>query len=424
MNEFVVSNGIKIIYYPVNYVHSIVIGLYIRTGSRYEHPLNNGITHLLEHLHFRRMGTLSQDEIYYRMESYGSTLRATTYKDYLRFHMKVRPNRLKECINLFQAILGSLNWTESEYEQEKTVVLNQVQERDSYLDIGQYVSKAVWKGNALSLPIMGNEETINKIQLSDVIQYKQTHFNPSQIAFFITGCIDSNGIDIVNSELNKIALDDNQDVQKPGFQNIKYQPRKPDIHLINTVGSYLDVNVSFDVNYEDATREELILLNCILGEGVGSRLQRVIREKSGLTSTIGSELEEYEDAAVIHVNFSIHKKYVYDCLALVVETLNRMKDGIGTSDFDTTMPFYTENLWFWLDNPEELNHQLAHDYFVLNRAKRDIPERIDLFKQVNASRVMEIAKLIFKSERASLVVLGSTGKLTKKEFTRILKDLD
>lgn len=98
MNEFNLPNGIKTIYYPIQQTHSITIGLYIKVGSRYENSSNNGITHLLEHLHFRRLGVLTQEEIYHNMESLGSTLRAATHKDFVRYHMKVRPKHLNECI--------------------------------------------------------------------------------------------------------------------------------------------------------------------------------------------------------------------------------------------------------------------------------------------------------------------------------------
>ena len=62
------SNGLTFIYYPISNAQSVEIGLYVKAGSRYETKSNNGITHLLEHMHFRQLGNMSQEEIYKQTE--------------------------------------------------------------------------------------------------------------------------------------------------------------------------------------------------------------------------------------------------------------------------------------------------------------------------------------------------------------------
>ena len=77
------SNGLTVIFYPIQYTKSVEIGLYVKAGSRYETKRNNGITHLLEHIHFRQLGEMSQEEIYQETECMGSSLQGTTYKENL-----------------------------------------------------------------------------------------------------------------------------------------------------------------------------------------------------------------------------------------------------------------------------------------------------------------------------------------------------
>ena len=94
MDEFILNNGFHIASFSMPNTHSITVGLYIRAGSKYESFEENGITHFLEHLHFRRLGDLSQQDLYYNMESIGGTLRAQTGRDYLKFSMKILPKSL------------------------------------------------------------------------------------------------------------------------------------------------------------------------------------------------------------------------------------------------------------------------------------------------------------------------------------------
>ncbi len=423
MNEYYLSNGIKVFYYPNLHTHSISLGLYIKTGSVYENNSNNGITHLLEHLHFRRLGKMSQDELYTKMESIGSSLRAITYKDFLRFYMKIRPKFIKESISFFQEIINTVKWEEDEFEKEKQVVLCQIEDKNSYINIDSLVSETVWKDSPLSLSIMGTRKNLINMQLDDIVEYKKCYFRPDNLAFFITGCISNDEIHLINSELSSIIFESS--LKKCLSREIKIKPnqRSPDINFVNINGNYLDVNISFDVDYKLVSREEIILLNCMLGEGVGSKLQRKIREENALTSNIYSSVEDYKDVAVIHIKYSIKKNCLYESLRLIVEVLNSMKIDISKSDFETTIPFYTENLWYILDDTDELNFKLGYEYFILEMPEYSIDKKISLYKSISGSDLMKAANIVFKSTNASVVVLGSTSKLTKKEIKSIFQML-
>lgn len=79
------DNGLTVLFHQMPNTHSVTVGLYVKAGCLYENEHHIGITHLLEHLHFRKLGVLSQKELYYKMECIGSTLRAATYRDFLKF---------------------------------------------------------------------------------------------------------------------------------------------------------------------------------------------------------------------------------------------------------------------------------------------------------------------------------------------------
>ena len=104
MQKRTLNNGLKVICYPIEHAMSVEIGLYIRAGARYENKENNGITHLLEHMHFRQLGDMNQKEIYETTEMMGTSLRGTTYKEMLCFNMKVRPKYLEKSLDIFEKI--------------------------------------------------------------------------------------------------------------------------------------------------------------------------------------------------------------------------------------------------------------------------------------------------------------------------------
>ena len=64
---------------------------------------------MLEHMYFRKLGDLAQADLYYKMESVGSTLIASTYRDFIKFTMKVAPVYLKTCWGIMETFLKSQN---------------------------------------------------------------------------------------------------------------------------------------------------------------------------------------------------------------------------------------------------------------------------------------------------------------------------
>lgn len=420
MNEFCLKNGLRLIIDLMPNTHSVSIGLYVKAGSRYESLDENGITHFLEHLFFRKLGNLSQQELYYRMESIGSTLRASTYKDMLRFYMKIRPDYLNECVEIFKNFFTTSTWTEEEFEREKTVVLNQIAQRDSYTKIEPYIYKTVWGDSPLSYEIMGNSEVVSQMSIQQLTEYKSRIMNANNMLICITGCINGEQIDAIKAAFECLDI-------PRGIENriespfVKIALRHPDITIAKVNWDYLDVNLSFDLDYNDTFLFEINMLSTILSEGVGSRLPVLIREELGYTAEIYSEIESYEDTAVLHIRFNVHKKLFYDCLRSIIKALNKMKIDIQKRDLDISLPFYTENLMFSRDDSEETNLYNGYDTLVINQKNvsndlRNNSETINRFRL--------LSKKFFCSQCTSLVVLGDCSRITKKKIKEILMQLD
>ncbi|RGI76372.1 insulinase family protein [Ruminococcus bromii] len=66
------KNGITFISQKLDNVHSVTISVNFKVGSLYEDQINNGITHLIEHLFFRQWDNLPQKQLYYEMQCMGA----------------------------------------------------------------------------------------------------------------------------------------------------------------------------------------------------------------------------------------------------------------------------------------------------------------------------------------------------------------
>lgn len=371
-------------------------------------------------MHFRKLNSYSQEELYYKMESIGSTLRATTYRDFLKFTMKVIPEKVDECIDIFRQIISTIEWTDEEIEKEKQVVKRQIIEKGNYINLDDEVRKQVFKNHGLSNKIMGDIHKIDNLKNVDLKKFKQEKFTASNMMFFITGNLQDSEIKVINCKLKELTIQNNI-VENKLYCPKYFCARKRNIYFKHIDDDNpLEVNLSFDIIYDETNKDLLTILNCILGEGVGSLLQKRIREENNYSADIASYIEWYSGFAVLHISFSTEKKWLLPCLEEIVSVIHEMKNTITQRDLDVTLPFYTVNKVFIEDDTEEMNFQLAYNHFVLDTNYAGFSLEND---EKTIMELQNCARKLFVENNISVVVLGNTRNITKKSIANIISQI-
>ena len=406
MYEKRLNNGLKIVEYPIDNAQSIEIGLYIKAGARYENKGDNGITHLLEHMHFRQLGNMKQKEIYEYAEKMGSTLRGTTYKEMLCFNIKVRPKYLKKSLNLFEKIITTYEWTEEQLKSEKKVVISEIREKEDNNENQKIIDRVIWNKHPLSNSILGNASNIKRITLQKLVQYKKKIFCKDNMLLVITGAINEEEIIWINKKFEAIAI--NECLQKINSNNMNDgQFKRKHNYLMKNYPEWNLINMQliFDVDLKQIKENELLFFNSIVGGGDGSYLQQEIRDKRGMVYDIYSYGEIFSDKAVWSIVYSIEKDQLYLSLNVIVKMLKMLKTVISQEDIEKYMPFFTENLWYWTEGTKELNFQLGND-FIKNKIGLTINERIKENEKINYERMQKVAEIILKNKNMSLIAMG------------------
>lgn len=413
------NKATKILIYPMLNTHSITIGMYIKSGQFYNET-KLGIAHLLEHLHFRQLNSLSQKELYYKMEKMGSTLKAVTYRDFIKFSMKIAPCFLEECLDLFSKIIYANNWTENNFQKEKQVVINQIDEKERYSWFENNVRKTVFTDHPMSHGIMGLKEQVKAITIEDVQEYKKQIFNRSNILICVTGHISEQNRQSILEWANNLSIP-NGLAERAVLPPKDFGNRKTKIDLISDSNDgIIDVNISFDLLYHKEEKEMITILNCILGEGVGSRLQMKVREDKGYTSDISSYLEWYADFAVLHICFSVKRDLLKTCLSEVVLEISSLKTKITEKDLEVSLPFYTTNCMFYEDDTEEMNFLLAYSEIIFGEIYKPLSIKNN---KKTADKLSVLAGNIFSHNNMCVVMVGDTKDLTTNDIVKIMSKL-
>ena len=420
MQQIILHNGLLMMLHPMPNTHSVTISLNIRAGSGYGEP-HRGITHFLEHLHFRRMGDMTQRDLYYQMECIGSTLRAVTYRDMLRFSMKVVPVCLDKCLDIFVRLIEAREWTEEDVELERQVVLNQIYEKGSYVSAEQAMRESVFKNHPLSWDIMGTPEDVLQITREALQQYKAEIFDASRMILCVTGNVTPAQIQMIQCRFGQCTIayraKDKVMALPAGFHR-----RKPDVQFVHVNDNNpLDVQLSFDITYQSWDWGLLTILNCILGEGVGSRLQRCLREEKCYSSNVSSYVEWYSDFAVLHITFSVGRNQCLAALEDALAVVHGLQSDIQKSDLDVSLPFYTTNQVFLEDDTEEMNAQIS----VCAVRFRQCYQPLSLTNTTDTIRSLrQLASQIFTASNLTMVIVGNTNRFTKKSFRQLTEILD
>ncbi len=82
VSRSILSNGLRVLTESMPQVVSSTIGIWVENGSRYEDPIDNGVSHFIEHLLFKGTRKRTAAQIAEEIDAVGGVLNAFTGKEY------------------------------------------------------------------------------------------------------------------------------------------------------------------------------------------------------------------------------------------------------------------------------------------------------------------------------------------------------
>lgn len=393
-------------------VHSISMGLYFKAGTIYEEDKVRGISHLLEHMFFRHLNNCTQKELYYRIEKIGGTLRGTTYVDFIKFDITVASKYFDDAFDIISEILKTGDWTSENIKKEKAVVLKQIEYKPSpsYED---YIKSEYFKGLPLSENIMGNKTIIKRMSIKDVNDWKRRIFTPNNSCFVMTGNYTDREYDFVIGQLSKVKK--SQETLQPYTVIPKdfCKRNKTSDLMIATDGDISDVSIMFDLTQEDLFYAYFI--SSILGEGDGSRLSLVLREEMAITDEVYSKIEVFPDSSILNIVFSCDTIDLAKALSEVFKIIEDMCEKITDEDIEQSKVFFSDNLFFMLDDTKELNFYLGWKCFIQGE-KFSLERMSNDYSKLTKERIRDRCKSIFVKDKLIIALTYNSQFISTREL--------
>lgn len=124
--EFVLSNGLRVVAEVIPHFPSVSVGLWIGAGSMYETQEENGLSHFVEHMLFKSTKNRTTKEIAVEMDAIGGQVNAFTAKECTCYYAKVIAEHMERAMDLLSDLLLNARMEEAEFEKERGVILEEI----------------------------------------------------------------------------------------------------------------------------------------------------------------------------------------------------------------------------------------------------------------------------------------------------------
>jgi predicted Zn-dependent peptidase len=398
--------GLTLIVEEVPHTRSVSIGCFVGVGSGYEDSATSGASHFIEHLLFKGSQHYpSPKQIADQVEGVGGILDAYTDLESTVYYAKVATMHVERAISVLADMLIRPRFLEQDIEKERRVIIEELRETiDTPSEyVGSILDLAMWGDQPLGRDIAGDEGRLKKLKRRTLIRFWQSHYHRSNIIISVAGNI---ATEVIAEHIRIAFAELPNGIRQP---MIATTPPQPGPQLVVEAADIEQAHLALGLpglSLTDPDRRAMLVLDTILGGGMGSRLVQHIREERGLAYTIGSERQEYHDAGKWLIYSSVDPEHLIECLEVVVAELFQLAEvGISSAELAQVKEQVKGGIFLSLEDTWAIaarngSHQLRYGRII---PLEQVVAEVDAVTQEDVDR---LAQRLIDRHQLHLAVIG------------------
>lgn len=399
----VLDNGATIVTEEIPGVHSVAIGFWVKTGSRFEAPEEAGISHLIEHLLFKGTSKRDAKQIAESIEAVGGQINAFTSKEYTCYYARVLAEYLPLAVDVLADMLCNSLFREDDIAREKHVVAEEIGMYEDTPDdiIHDYFSRTIWKNHPLGRPIIGTNDSLSRITRDHILSYYKRHYCPSNLVVALAGRFQQNeAVDLLETALGALPSGSINNNITPPQTTAALQTFYRDLEQVQICMGVPGVSLYDEKIYV------LQILNIILGGAASSRLFQRIREERALVYAIYSYSLAFLDSGLFTVYAGTNPANCQDVLDLTWEEIQKIKEsGLTDQELSRAKTQVKGSLLLAQESVLHHMHRLGKSELVYHRLIA-IEEILKKIAALTGDDVQAFARDLFDPEHLTITVLG------------------
>lgn len=322
------DNGLLVMTDSSMQANTVVLGVWVGTGSRSEPAHLNGISHVLEHMAFKGTKKRSYFEISAAIENVGGIINAYTGRSMTAYYAKVLKEDLPIALDIISDIVQHSTMDKAELEKEKSVIVQEINMNNDTPDdyVFDMFSMTAFPHQSIGRPIAGRAEIVQSLTGQDLLDYMAEHYSARQMVISASGALDHDKFVDMCRRLFKRSFTA-PPVQNPVVHYIGGERRlQKDHQQINMVMGFQGIPL-LDKDYYAAS-----VLAIVLGGGMSSRLMQEIREKRGLAYSVYASNSSYPDTGLFYVYAGTGEKEIGELLPALCGEIVRLGDTLNEAE--------------------------------------------------------------------------------------------
>ncbi len=324
----VLSNGLTVVVTPLPHLHTAAATMFVRVGSRYERPEENGISHLLEHVLFRGCKRFPDVfEFNAAIERNAVGLGASTYRDFAAYDATCAPDRLAAVLDLMGAMLEAPTF--SGVDLERGVILEEiadvVDDRGADVDVDNIAKAALFEGRGLGLKVGGTGKRLERLGEEDCRRWFEHHYRAGNMVLAVSGRVDVEAAFTAAAEAMGCLPEGPRRSPEP-------QRLRSDLPALEYVdyagGPQSSVELCWVLPSEaDPDWPALALAQRLLDDGTCARLRRKVIDEAGLAYHVECDLETFEGVALLTIEMTLSHDRVSEAVDLALAVVRELVDA-------------------------------------------------------------------------------------------------
>lgn len=415
----VLRNGTRLVVVELPAAHGVVMTAHVRTGSRFEDDVTNGLSHFLEHMLYR--GTTrhpSAHEQALAFERLGSTLEASTSVDHGVMEVAIVPENFESVTRLFCEAYRDpvLDRIELERGIVREEILESLDDRGRMVDADEHLRQLSFAGHPLAFPITGTLEQLSRFDQAQLRAHHRERYVGSGTVIAVAGPVGAERIaELLDQGLGSIPHGSVPELAPP-------PPHPgPVFRYVRHACSQTALRLAFRAPGEhDPDEPRMELLMRLLDDGLSTRLYRRICDELGLCYDVGASYEAYSDCGIVEIGAETAHDHALDVLGELLDVMRRLRDDGPTSEeLDAAKDRHGWQLSMMMDDPSSV----AEFYALgeLTGVARTPVERHTELLAVGLDDLRSAAQRWLIPRGLSVVAVGMLSRRAQEQLERMVR---
>ena len=412
-------NGLRVVTAPAPGLHSAMVALYVRVGSRHETREVNGVSHFLEHLFFRGSeGWPDTIAMNAAVEAAGGSLNGITARDHGCYFTPIHPGEIGTGLAILGDLVRRPLLKEMDVEREVILeeILDEVDAAGRDIDADNLAKRIVFGAHPLGFKIAGTPGIVRRLTEREIRAHHQRYYVGANLVLAVAGPVRASEVlELAEEHLGELPRGKRSTVLPP-----PPWPAGPRLEAVAHDDAQAEFSLSFPCPPERHPDYPVHLcIRRILDDGLSSRLPFEIVERRGLAYSLHAGIDAFADAGMTVIDGACAPAKLPRVMEEVLRVLGGLAEKpVPEEELTRVQRRHRMTLAFSLDSAAELAGW--HGSGEVLAAPEGFEERCRRVERVTPEDVARVARRSFRRRNAVAVVVGPARRRERNAVERLL----